>query len=50
MEITLPCKCTISDKGVFTVGFQCVNCVECNAVSKLHPFGRKRFSEPPKTI
>ena len=48
MKITLKCNCTVDGSGTFTVSEQCKNCVECNTVSQLHPFGIKRL--PPKSI
>ena len=37
----------VTEEGEFTVGQGCIdrNCGECRTVSKLHPFGKKRFAD-----
>jgi hypothetical protein len=42
--IKLKCGCTVSEEGKFEVGERCVNCAECNTISKLHPFGVGRLN------
>ncbi|MGD0729047.1 MAG: hypothetical protein ABR981_03145 [Candidatus Micrarchaeaceae archaeon] len=41
----LRCGCWISEDGEFVVGQSCAYCKECNAVSKLHPFGNDRIAK-----
>ena len=41
--IKLKCGCEITDDGIFIIGAKCLNCIECNAMPNLHPFGSKRF-------
>lgn len=41
--VKLYCGCEVTDEGKFIVGKGCANCTECNAISKLHPFGPGRF-------
>jgi hypothetical protein len=43
--LMLRCSCWITDEGEYVVGDGCRHCKECNAVSKLHPFGRDRIIE-----
>jgi hypothetical protein len=42
-SVRLRCGCEVSEEGKFNVGERCENCVECNTISKLHPFGAKRL-------
>ncbi len=35
----------ITEDGEFIVAVGCRNCKECNAVSRLHPFGNERIRE-----
>ncbi len=35
----------VNDDGKFEVGDHCRNCVECNAVAQIHPFGTRRLAE-----
>lgn len=41
--IELYCGCKVTKEGKFIVGSRCEKCKECNTISKLHPFGDKRF-------
>ena len=43
--IKLKCGCSVKDDGKFAVGEKCRHCAECNAVSKIHPFGDKRLDD-----
>jgi hypothetical protein len=43
--LALRCGCWITEEGEYMVGQDCRNCRECNAVSKLHPFGDDRIEE-----
>jgi hypothetical protein len=43
--IRLRCGCMVNDDGKFEVGDHCRNCVECNAVAQIHPFGTRRLAE-----
>lgn len=45
MTIVLKCGCMVEDGGKFIIGNGCRYCNECNAVSKLHPFGNERIEK-----
>jgi len=42
--VQLRCGCEVTEEGKFKVGERCAQCLECNTVSELHPFGEKRLS------
>lgn len=44
-DLMLRCGCMVTEEGEFIVGQGCSHCKECNAVSKLHPFGNDRITE-----
>lgn len=47
MSLTLKCGCQVTEEGKFIVGEVCMKarCGECRTVSKLHPFGDRRFAD-----
>ena len=45
--VNLKCGCKVNSNGCFILGNNCLekNCKECQTVSKIHPFGDKRFKK-----
>jgi len=45
--VDLKCGCKVNSNGCFILGNNCLekNCKECQTVSKIHPFGDKRFKK-----
>ena len=41
----LKCGCSITEKGEYVLSKSCASCRECNAISKMHPFGKKRIMD-----